>query len=178
MSDFKQLFDILLRDVSVELTDEFDQNFLRKAFFTDSWKPTKMQQRNGSLMLRTGALRQSIGKPTLNSLGKSIKWNSSLPYADIHNSGGEITVTTKMKKYFWYRYMQMVGKGKKAKIVSPEALYTRNLACMKVGTKIKIPKRQFIGDHPVVKNRVDQVTKEWVQNDLKNSLTQHLKSMM
>ena len=177
MQDFKQLFNILLRDISVELTDEFDQNFERKAFFTDSWKPTKMQQRNGSLMLRTGALRQSIAKPTLNGLGKTIKWSSNLPYADIHNSGGEITVTTKMKKYFWYRYMQMVGKSK-SKIVSDEALYTRNLACMKVGSKIKIPKRQFIGDHPVVKSRVDQVTREWVQNDLRNSLTNHLKKMM
>ena len=177
MQDFKQLFDILLRDISVELTDEFDQNFERKAFFTDSWRPTKMQQRNGSLLLRTGALRQSIGKPTLNSLGKSIKWSSSLPYADIHNQGGEITVTQKMKKYFWYRYILMVGKSK-SKTISDEALYIRNLACMKVGSKIKIPKRQFIGDHPVVKSRVDQVTREWVQNDLRNSLTNRLKNMM
>ena len=71
----------------------------------------------------------------------------------------------------------MVGKSK-SKIVSAEALYARNLACMKVGSKIKIPKRQFIGDHPVVKNRVDQVTREWVQNDLKNSLTNQLKNMI
>ena len=177
MSDFKQLFNLLLRDISVELTDEFDQNFERKAFFTDSWRPTKMQQRNGSLLLRTGALRQSIGKPTLNSLGKSIKWSSSLPYADIHNQGGEITVTQKMKKYFWYRYIQMVGKSK-SKMISDEALYIRKLACMRVGSKIKIPKRQFIGDHPVVKSRVDQVTREWVQNDLRNSLTNRLKNMM
>ena len=177
MSDFKQLFNLLLRDISVELTDEFDQNFERKAFFTDSWRPTKMQQRNGSLLLRTGALRQSIGKPTLNSLGKSIKWSSSLPYADIHNQGGEITVTQKMKKYFWYRYIQMVGKSK-SQIISDEALSIRNLACMRVGSKIKIPKRQFIGDHPVVKSRVDQVTREWVQNDLRNSLTNRLKNMM
>ena len=177
MQDFKQLLNILLQDISVELTDEFDQNFERKEFFTDSWKPTKVQQRKGSLMLRTGALRRSIGKPTLNSLGKSIKWSSSLPYADIHNSGGEITVTQKMKKYFWYRYMQMVGKSK-SKIVSAEALYTRNLACIKIGSKIKIPKRQFIGDHPVVKNCVDQVTRDWVQNDLNKMLTSKLKNMM
>ena len=31
----------ILKDMRVELTEEFDKNFQRKAFFTDAWKPRK-----------------------------------------------------------------------------------------------------------------------------------------
>nr|WP_305069646.1 hypothetical protein [Flavobacterium covae] len=85
----------VLQDVKVDASQHFDRNFERKAFFNQKWPTTSMRNRRGSLMMRTGALRRSIRS---NVQGSQIVWKSSLPYAAIHNEGGEIIVTEKMKK--------------------------------------------------------------------------------
>ena len=58
--DGKQLEANILKDMRVELADEFDKNFQRKAFFTDAWKPRKDPKALGSLLVVTGAMRRSI----------------------------------------------------------------------------------------------------------------------
>ena len=172
----KDFLKILLNDICVELSDEFDRNFERKGFFERKWKPRR-DEGKGSLMLQTGKLRRSLrGKVTGNN---SVTWTSSEPYADIHNRGGTITVTAKMRRFFWAKYYELGGKIRynkkggmsKASIrVSNEAEYYRALALKKVGSKITIPQRQFIGDHPRVKECVKECTdallKEFL-NDIK-----------
>jgi phage gpG-like protein len=124
-------------------------------------------------MLRTGAGRRSI-KSTIE--GEAIVWQSSLPYMALHNEGGEITVTPKMLKFFWamyYKASNAVTKTKKGKVsntqrnrkLTTESAIWKNLALMKVGSKIKIPKRQFIGNHPQVDASVKPVV-----NDAMNGL--------
>ena len=39
MLDASKLKSDILSDMRVELSDEFDRNFERKAFFSDKWKP-------------------------------------------------------------------------------------------------------------------------------------------
>lgn len=90
MQTYQQIFQNLLKDIKVELDDEFDRNFERKAFFNTQWKSAKFNT-IGSLMIRTGALRKSLQSQVISK--NAIKWQSSLPYADIHNSGGTIVVT-------------------------------------------------------------------------------------
>ena len=80
----------ILTDIKVKLEAEFKENFTRKAFFNEKWKNTKSPNSRGSLMLRTGNLRNSIRSEIR---GSSIVFSSSMPYADIHNNGGEISVT-------------------------------------------------------------------------------------
>ncbi|WP_107039953.1 phage virion morphogenesis protein [Brumimicrobium mesophilum] len=155
----QQIIQNFIKDVKLELDDEFDRNFERKAFFDDAWKPTKMHNDRGSLMLRSGALRQSIDSTISNY---NIIYTSSLPYASIHNEGGEITVTKKMKSFFWAMYYKtsgaVSGKGSQRDIaMSSEAKQWKNMALMKVGKKIKIEQRQFIGDHPNVGKAVEEV---------------------
>lgn len=113
--------------------------------------------------MRTGQLRNSLSY----NVGEDfIRWSSSLPYASIHNEGGEITVTAKMKSFFWAMYYKASGamtKTKGGKVsaskrnqnLSVEAQQWKNMALMKIGSKIKIPQRQFIGDHPRVQERND-----------------------
>lgn len=111
-----QFYKNILQDVAADLTDAFDANFEKKGFFTKKWKAARIN-RIGSLMIRTGTLRRSIRK----SLGTdSIRWSSSEPYASIHNNGGTITVTHKMKKFFWAKYKEL-GK-------SPDAQFYKNMA--------------------------------------------------
>jgi hypothetical protein len=49
----------ILNDMRVELSEEFDRNFERKAFFSDKWKPRAHDYPRGSLLIVTGAMRRS-----------------------------------------------------------------------------------------------------------------------
>ncbi|WP_281233490.1 hypothetical protein [Flavobacterium gelatinilyticum] len=160
----------VLQDVKVDLTEEFDRNFERKAFFTKKWSDTRTPNRRGSLLARSGKLRRSIMSPKQNT--DNVTWSSSLPYALMQNNGGEITVTAKMKSFFWAMYYKSAGaittrtksdnsvvmrETARNKKLSAEAQQWKNLALQKVGAKMKIEQRQFIGDHPVVRGRIEEI---------------------
>lgn len=152
----------IISDLRVDLTEAFDKNFERKAFFDKAWESTKLPNRKGSLMMRTGKLRRSIrSKETTNSL----TWSSSLPYASLQNEGGEVVVTERMKRFFWamfYKSNGAISTTKKGdarntarnKSLSQEAQMWKALALQKVGAKMTIKQRQFIGDHPVIHQRI------------------------
>ena len=137
----------ILNDLRVELSDEFDRNFQRKAFFDKSWPPRKMNGK-GSLLMVTGKLRRSIRSRVD---ADSVVWETSERYAAIHNYGGSITVTAKMKKFFWYKY----------KVTKDDAW--KWMALMKTGSVITIPQRQFLGDHPEVRKRAEAVVSRNLQ---------------
>lgn len=174
----EQLAKQILTDIKVKLGDEFDRNFERKAFFNQKWKNTTLINSRGSLMMRTGNLRRSI-QSNINS--DKITFSSSLPYADIHNNGGEVTVTAKMKRYFWAMYYKTSGAVKSTKTgktsntkrnekLRGEALQWKALALKKVGSKMKIEQRQFIGHHPEVDKLMKQIINDNLQeisNELK-----------
>jgi phage gpG-like protein len=156
--DISDLEKKITNDLAVELADEFDRNFERKAFFNEKWPSTKINNARGSVMNRSGNLRRSIKYSVRDGM---ILFSSSLPYASIHNEGGEITVTAQMKKYFWAMYYKATGgittkadggesKSKKNIKLTDEAAKWKGLALMKIGQKIKVDKRQMVGDHPQV----------------------------
>lgn len=152
-------FKNFLNDLKVELADEFDRNFERKAFFDTPWPKERFPNKRGSMMMRTGALRRSIRAQVT---GQAIRFSSSLPYAVIHNDGGEITVTQAMKRYFWAMYYKSSGAATKAKgqskgRFSAEAEAWKAMALKKPGSKIKIEQRQFIGPHRQVDQCVERV---------------------
>lgn len=155
-----------LADIKVKLSEEFDRNFERKAFFSEKWKSTKFFNHRGSLMMRTGKLRKSLLTPKVTQNG--ILWTSSMPYAAIHNNGGEIKITPQMRKFFWAMYYKSMGSisrkkdGKayntnKSKRLSKEAQQWKALALKPVGSAIKIEKRQFIGHHPEVDKHIKNI---------------------
>jgi phage gpG-like protein len=165
MEIFEQFIKNILQDAKVELSDEFDRNFERKAFFTDKWPASKINNNRGSLMARKNTLRNSL---KAEEHGNELKWSSSIAYATIHNEGGEITVSAGMKRFFWamfYKASKAIstkkdGTNRTTKrnlLLTDEAANWKALALMKVGQKIKIPKRQFIGWHPVLDNSVEQI---------------------
>lgn len=60
MFDPKTLKKNIISDLRVELAEEFDKNFQRKAFFTERWKKNRNPNARGSLLVVTGTLRRSI----------------------------------------------------------------------------------------------------------------------
>ena len=59
--NFTRTIKKILRDIQVELTDEFDRNFEREAFFSEAWERRRSPVRaNEHLLVDSGTLRRSI----------------------------------------------------------------------------------------------------------------------
>lgn len=136
----KQIMPKILNDIKVDLADEFDKNFERKAFFDKPWKARKFPDK-GSLLNKTGNLRKIHARVS----GNSVVFSSDTDYAALHNYGGEIPVTKARKKFFWAMYY----KTKKE--------YWKGLALKPVGSMITIPQRQFLGWHPSLQKNIDAI---------------------
>lgn len=137
----KDLLHNILSDMRVELSEEFDRNFERKAFFTDKWKKRANPNAKGSLLIVTTKLRRSIRSEVR---GNGVRFSSAVPYASIHNEGG--TGTKPVKAH--------TRRGKKGKTHHVRA-HSR---------KFNIPKRQFIGDG----KRTQEIIKEAINKNLKD----------
>lgn len=153
----------ILSDLRVGLSDEFDKNFERQGFFSEAWQRRKSPIRgDGHVLVSSGDLRRSIQSKVD---GNSITFCSTLPYAGIHNEGGVIKVTRKMKSFFWHKYYETTGSfgrkqngerrnDKRTIRLSSEASFWKGMALMKEGKTIRIPRRQFIGYSPEVERLV------------------------
>ena len=147
----------MLRDVQVELKDEFDQNFAHQAFFTEKWARRRSPLRPGrATLVDTGGLRRSI-------------------MSKITHDG----VTQRMKGYFWHRYYACVGgfgrkkNGEKrndhrTQQLSSEAAFWKFMALMKVGSSIKIPRRQFLGASAEVEKAVTEIIEQNLEEYFNN----------
>lgn len=159
----------ILKDMRVELTDEFKKNFERQAFFSEAWTRRKSPIRSdGAILVHTNQLYKSIKSK---SSENSITFHSDLPYAGIHNDGGEIKVTARMKRFFrakYYEATRAFGRKKNGERrndkrtirLSTEAEFWRLMALMKVGKSIVIPRRRFIGQSPEVEKFVREIIEE------------------
>ena len=179
-NDLIQVLARILKDVQVELVDEFDKNFARQAFFTEKWARRRSPLRPGrATLVNTGGLRRSIMSKITND---GVTFYSAHPAADIHNEGGEIKVTARMKRYFWARHYAAVGgfgrkkngelRGdKRTRQLSSEAAFWKYMALMRVGSVIHIPRRQFLGASPEVEKAVtaiiEQNLEEYFNNEFK-----------
>lgn len=169
----------ILKDIQVELSDEFDQNFEREAFFSEAWSRRKSPTRpDGHILVDTGNLRRSIQSRTTDN---SITFFTTEPYAEIHNDGGEIVVTAKMKKYFWHKYYEATGSfgrkkdgsrrnDKRTVQLSTEAEFWKFMALKKAGTKIRIPRRRFLGTSPEVEKAVRDIIEENLEGYIENAI--------
>lgn len=152
---FDECLENMLEDIRVELADEFDRNFERGSFFGEEKWPKSTRPGAKTPLIDSGALRRSVRGTVRRN---TVQFSSSLPYASIHNEGGTLTVTTRMKKYFWAKYRQATGslsttktgkvsRSKRNLRLSDLAQFYKAMALKKAGSKIEIPRRQFLGHH-------------------------------
>ena len=177
--NFQNIIRNILQDIRIELSDEFDQNFERQAFFSEAWQRRKSPTRpGGHILVDTGQLRRSIQSRTTDN---SITFYTDLPYASIHNEGGEIIVTEKMKKFFWHKYYEATGSygrkkdgsrrnDKRTIQLSEESEFWKFLALKKAGTTIRIPRRRFLGTSPEVENSVRSIIEENLNDYVEQTL--------
>lgn len=148
MRNAQQLKKDIISDMRVELAEEFDRNFTRKAFFTKKWKKRKDPNALGSLLVVTGSLRRSIqAKETPDG----VRFTSNQPYATVHNEGAKGSVTVR----------QHTRKSKKGKSYT---VRQHNRA-------VNVPQRQFVGDgndtQRIIKNVIDDNLEQYNQEIIK-----------
>lgn len=136
-----------LPTIAGNMAINFFKDSFRREGFIDSrynrWKPRKVQGdgsrrgRRGTLT-KTGELQRSI---TYRPGPAEFRVFSDKAYAQIHNEGGRIRITRKMRAYFFFMY----NKTKKE--------HWRNLATTKKQF-FEIPQRQFMGESNVLDKRI------------------------
>jgi phage gpG-like protein len=122
--------------------------------------------------LRRGSYYRKAGKSRVELINNTT-------YAAIHNDGGTIQVTAKMRRFFWamvYKYWQKgvtydiatrsLSNRKKDQKFGPEAEFWFKMAMAK---KIEIPKRPIFYDTPELPNRLDAYFLKAIENIFKQA---------
>lgn len=167
----------------------YQDNF-RKSGFVDGglhpWPKTKRQTAVGTAANRHGPLL-SARNHLFNSVryvpgDYRVKIVNDVPYAPIHNWGGETSpaVTPKMRRFAWAMYYKTGGKpttgakGRKSAekgqpgSIGPEAAKWRALALTKKKRlHIRIPQRQFIGQSRELEERIRADVETQIETVLK-----------
>jgi phage gpG-like protein len=162
--------------IGTEAPKFFKQSFVKEGWTGDGFQkwPARISPLGGKRILyRQGRLRDSIYTSEQNK--KRVVVLADSDYAEIHNEGGTVTVTKQMKKFWWAKYYEFGGKIKPGKTkadrqrnetINAKAQYCKNMALMKAGSKIRIPKRQFIGESAALNKLIqgkitDMILKEF-----------------
>lgn len=165
LEDLKKLYlHKLPVKVGVAVRDSVRQNFRQGNFYSgDRWgQPLRVTLgfrgapgQRGPLLSGSNHLMMNTDYQPLP--GRVIIRNNEV-YAATHNDGEDITVTERMKRFFWAKHMedkQRMGAN------SPEAEFWKRMALKKPGSKITIPQRHFLGPGPAVDKLVnDLINKE------------------
>lgn len=137
----KQHFPNIVAETAVE--------HFKEAFKTKSWngvpwaayKNKAREPRRGSLMMRNNQLFGSIRPSAVTPVKVVISaGNNRVPYARIHNEGGQISGTRQIRPYNNRNFM---GKGKSVSIKA----HTRRV-------NYNMPKRQFMGKSQPLLNEI------------------------
>lgn len=137
--------------VGIEGLNHFRESFQNEGFTDQSlekWasRKTKRISRNEQKVLSdTGELGDSLD---FRIDGSTVVFYTDKAYAQIHNEGGTITVTDKMRKYFWARH-------KEAKDAELTDIADQWMG-MALSDKITIVKRQYIGDSAVLMLKIEE----------------------
>lgn len=166
------------RMAATEAVKFFRESFVREGFLDRSLSPWGRRQSplgGKRLLFGTGNLMRSIRPRSIGTSSAIVE--SDTPYSALHNDGGTITVTEQMKKYWWAQYYKLSGKVKKTsrgrvsqsrtnRATNRKAEFCKAMALMKTGTKIKIPKRQFMGHSETLMSNLDK----WVATQISQFL--------
>lgn len=107
------------------------------------------ESRGKKVLLRSGNMADSMKILVLTRDSAKIGYPPGTvgKYAALHNQGGTIAVTPKMKKYFWAMYEKsgkQTGKSGGNMQAMGDAGFWKAMALKKTGSQIRIPKREFM----------------------------------
>lgn len=153
----QQIEAALARGLALLMEQETAHAFRTKQWGGRAWKPSNL---SANLLINSSMLRNSIHHT---AVGNQVEVTSPLPYANIHNQGGRIPITTKMRGFFWAKF-----KETKDPIWRAFALTKK--------PHIDIPQRQFTGISEYTDQAFDQLVEQTLaQLDLLGEVKARLK---
>lgn len=125
------------------------------------WKPRKTQRgrtgrRSQTLLVDTGRLKRSIRK--IKATTEQVIIGTDVPYAEIHNEGGEINKTVNVKSHVIKSHRRKAhsrnrnGRSERVKAQTIKA-YTVKAHTRKMN--LKIPSRRFMGNSYTLARRIE-----------------------
>ena len=187
----KEVTDRLPRTVGITAVNHFQQNF-RDAGFRDNglqpWPKTRRQMGKGTdakyspLTSRRNHLMRSTSFSTAPG---QVTVENPVPYASIHNEGGDINthprITARLRRYAWHMVYSLAGvrgKGKLPHDLPKEAEMWKGIALTRktsLNVRAHIPKRQFMGNSHELSEKINKLINQSLER-IKNgisSLTAH-----
>lgn len=145
--EWDKIFDHMIDSVSTKLVDDindyllayFKNAFNIKSFNNVPWKRSRM---NDNTLIESGDLKKSI--KTVSKSLQEIHIESDTPYSAIHNYGGRIKITEKMRKFFWAKFYSTGNDAWKGMALTKKK-------------HITIPQRQYIGKTPEMMKQIEQI---------------------
>ncbi len=136
---FDHKFDVAVPNIVAETAVEFFQDrFKTQEWDKKPWKPLKPKyaakktRGKGRILTAAGILMRSIRPSTVKpSLVTVTAGSTKVPYAKIHNTGGQVKGAFKVRSFTNSNFM---GTGRSVKVKS----HTRNV-------NYRMPKRQYMG---------------------------------
>ena len=175
LEDFKKLYlHKLPIKIGAAVRNSVRENFRQGGFYgTDRWQqPLRVSLgfrgapgQRGPLLSGSNHLMMNTDYQPLP--GRVIIRNNEV-YAATHNDGEDIGVTERMKRFFWAKHMedkQALG------VNSPEAEFWKRMALKKPGSKIRIPRRHFLGPGPAVDRLVSTIIDKELHEFIKTHST-------
>lgn len=175
--------------------DHYQDNFRQEGFVNNGLRPWKKAKRLSSGG-KDAASKYGTLLSSRDHLFSSVKYvpgdyrvkvSDDLIYAPVHNWGGTVTptVTPQMRRFAWAKYYEASGKAQKAakgkgkgkkkgsagkgkeQVESQEASRWKGLALTKKKKlRIRMPKRQFIGESRELSDKIAEKTEKEIRNIL------------
>lgn len=161
MRKLQEAKEYLSRDVTtvigVEAVKHFKNNFMEEGFDGDKWAARQTKNRLSKLILTGQGSGDHLGDSIdYKEQGDTVTIYSDKLYAQIHNEGGEIAVTPKMKKFFWFKSQEAKDAG--------DADAAEQYKWMALSQTITIKQRKFMGSSEVLNEKiVDKITRDLTQ---------------
>lgn len=156
----QQAMDFINNDImdiiGIESVNHFKQSFEDEGFTDASLE--KWESRKSKRLTRNDQKTLSDTTELAEAIDYSVNGNeitivNDKPYAQIHNEGGEITVTPKMRSFFIFKHYEALERGNDDVADMWKAMFFSDT--------LTIPKRQFIGESEMLNtNIMEKIVRE------------------
>lgn len=144
-------------------TVEFSkERFVKKDWINKisrKWAPRKKRDR-GSLMVRTGRLKRSIRKMENGAVGTDV------PYAEIHNSGGNVRANVTVRAHSRKRTKRAVSEKTGKKLKKRVSAGNGQVKSHTRKINFRMPKRQFLGESERLNRKLQTILSQEIQTQV------------
>lgn len=171
ISEFTRKLDAILdtyrklpAEIAVIAVNFSKERFRDQAWLNETkhkWEPRKTQRgrtggRSQTLLVDTGRLKRSIRK--IKATTEQVIIGTDVPYAEIHNEGGEIKKTVNVKSHAIKSHRRKAytrNRNGRAERIKAQTIKTYTVKAHTRKMNLKIPSRRFIGNSYTLARRIE-----------------------